>query len=231
MTAAQALYTDDPRHYERVLYTMSVIGDPEDRPPLRRSDHEFCTCWECSQPDPSALSLFLMSQDQDDSPEAAAETLAPPTDREAKTNPDNEKPEPRQAMNPPPKRESYFEEAARDFAASLIEMRATRTEISKGFRDQEDKQSERHAETTANQQMVASAIRAHGDRLIALERGADQTLEQLEDLKEEIRLARVAADEAVRLAGQALKLVSTLEEKLDRDAAKRATETTGAKQQ
>lgn len=183
----------------RAIYAMPALSDEEDSIPAFRI-----------QPMP----------DNDDSTEAA-ETIAPPTDREAKTNPENEQPR-RDAVNPPPVRESYFEEAAKEFAGAAAELRATRAEISKGFRDQEAKQVERHAETTANQQMVASAIRAHGDRLIALERHADKTIESIGDLKEEIRLARAAADEAVRLAGQALELVSTLEEKLDNNAAKRA---------
>jgi hypothetical protein len=186
---------------------MTALSDPEEAPPFFRST----------------------MPDNDDSREAA-ETLAPPTDREAKTNPENEAPEPRQAMNPPPVRESYFEEAAKEFAGAATELRATRVEIAKGFRDQEAKQVERHAETTANQQLVASAIRAHGDRLVALERGADQTLESINALKDEIRRARAAADEAVRLARQALDLVSTLETKLEEDATARAAAPKSAQQ-
>lgn len=176
---------------------MTAISDPEDdfvtRPPR----------------------LKLMPQDQD--PREITETLAPPTDREAKTNPENEAPETRAAMPPPPARaltESYFAEAAKEFSTAAGELRAARIEIAQGFRSQESKQAERHAETTANAQLVASAIRAHGDRLIALERDAELKTKNIADLTEEIRQARAAADEAVALARKALDLVASLEDRL-----------------
>lgn len=117
-----------------------------------------------------------------------------------------------------PQAPSYFEDAAKKFGASLIEMRETRAEIAKGFRDQETKQAERHAEAVANAQLVASAIRAHGDRLIALERGQEQTAKGMTTLEEQIKLARSAADEAVSLARQALNLVANLEARLPQRA-------------
>lgn len=56
-----------------------ALFDPEDRPPLRRSDHEFCTCWECSRPDPDFRDpLTLMPNDQD---ERETDTVPPDTDR------------------------------------------------------------------------------------------------------------------------------------------------------
>jgi hypothetical protein len=169
-----------------------------------------------------------MSQDQDDSRGAPTTPApAPISEREPKTNPEASEPATGHLVIPkaPPlprdqlKRDakegdSYFADAARDFAASLVEMRETRQAIERGFREQEDKQAERHDEIRANQQLIASAIRAHGDRLIALERGQERTESSIDDLKEEIRLARKAADEAVRLANRALETVEELESKL-----------------
>lgn len=246
MSAAQPIWTDDPRYYgafdppSRVIYVgptspppallAAALSDPEDRAPLRRSDHDFCTCWECTQPNVTELELLdLMPQDQDDPREAA--TLAPETDSSPPLTAETKPPErdpvadhlaipkapgvPREELQREARQgDSYFADAARDFSASLVEMRRTRVAIEQGFRDQEAKQAERHAEAVANAQLVASAIRAHGDRLIALERGAEQTTESITGLKEELRLARAAADEAVRLARQALDLVQTLEDRL-----------------
>jgi hypothetical protein len=55
---------------------MTALHDPEDCPPL--------------------IYRVTMNDDRE-----ITETLAPPTDREPPTNPANEKPEPRRAMNPP----------------------------------------------------------------------------------------------------------------------------------
>jgi hypothetical protein len=199
-------------------------------PPLLPSAPSFFSCAlsDTEHTPPLPPDRPIMS-DKDDTRDAA--TLVPETDREPQRNMETKPPVadpvaeelaipkaagiPREALQREVKQgDSYFEEAARDFAASLVEMRRTRLGIEQGFRDQEAKQAERHAEATANAQLVASAIRAHGDRLIALERGAEQTTESITALKEELRLARVAADEAVRLARQALELVQTLEERL-----------------
>lgn len=79
MTVAHQLWTDDPGRYGPTL-RCQAMGDPE-------------------EPNP-AYSAPPMN-DQDD-PRETTETLAPPTDREAKTNPENEKPEPRVAVRPPP---------------------------------------------------------------------------------------------------------------------------------
>lgn len=100
MTASQPIWHGDPRdfggggYYPRVIYVgpanpppellRAALIDSEDRPPLRRSDHDFCTCWECTQPNVTELELLnLMPQDQDDPREVA--TIAPETDREPET--------------------------------------------------------------------------------------------------------------------------------------------------
>lgn len=85
---------------------------------------------------------------------------------------------------------SYFEEAARDFAASLVEMRETRREISDGFRNQGDVNSARHRELTANQAVIEMAIRAHGDRLMALERWQTAADSNVNDLRLELSVMR-----------------------------------------
>jgi hypothetical protein len=71
---------------ERAPLLAQALFDPEDRPPLRRGDHEFCTCWECSQPDPNFRDLLiLMPNDQD---ERETDTVPPDTDRaERETTP------------------------------------------------------------------------------------------------------------------------------------------------
>ncbi|HKY40754.1 MAG TPA: hypothetical protein VJN18_32690 [Polyangiaceae bacterium] len=227
MSAAQRLWIDNPRHYGAVdphPHNVVYIG-PTCPPPrllavaLSDPEDNFVTAEPCRH----------MPQDQDDPREPA--TLAPETDSSpplaAETKPPTADPvavAPAIPKAPALPRgdlerevragDSYFAAAARDFAASLVEMRRTRVAIQEGFQAQEAKQAERHAEATANAQLVASAIRAHGDRLIALEREAEQTIESITALKEEICAARAAADEAVRIARQALELVATLEERL-----------------
>lgn len=165
-------------HYfqRRAAFHMSVVGDPEDSIPSFR--------------------MPPMS-DQDD--REHTETLAPPTDREATTNPDNERPEPRAAIHPPPplaaasRGDSYFAEAARDFASALVEMRETRQEISEGFKDHGGKLDEMAHEFAANYGLLAGEFKSFRGvveaRLDDGERRFDAIEMRLEDLKKDQLLA------------------------------------------
>jgi hypothetical protein len=80
-----------------------ALGDPEDRPPLRRSDHDFCTCWQCTQPNWTELDLLTltMPNDQEDRDEARDRdtnpaSAEPPSEGET-TRTDNARP----ALVPP----------------------------------------------------------------------------------------------------------------------------------
>lgn len=195
-------YSPNDRYFERQRQTLTC-----------------CALSDAEEPNPAFRIAAMPDNDDRDAPLTDA---APPPSEPLNERP-TQPPDPidealavakMNTMLPGKRGDSYFAEAARDFAASLVEMRGTRADIAAGFRAQEAKQSERHAETTANQQLVASAIRAHADRLIALERGADHVAGSIGELKEEIRLARAAADEAVILARRALETVTLLEGRL-----------------
>ncbi len=149
---------------------------------------------------------LLMPTDQDDPREFA--TLAPETDREPR---DTQPPDPVQESdslealktmlpgNPRTNQTpSYFEEAARDFSASLVEMRETRREISDGFRHHGEVHSARHRELTANQAVIEMAIRAHGDRLMALERWQTAADGNVHDLRIELSAMRDQLTQALK---------------------------------
>jgi uncharacterized protein (DUF3084 family) len=131
--------------------------------------------------------------------------IAPPMSEE--DGPITQPPAKLETMLPASIEGSYFQAAAKEFAGAAAELRKTRASIEQGFRDQEASANDRHAEVTANQQLVASAIRAHGDRLIALEHGQS-------NLERQIAAAQAAANEAVSLARQALSLVADLKAQL-----------------
>jgi uncharacterized coiled-coil protein SlyX len=109
------------------FYSMRALSDFEDDPPAKH---------------------FRPMTDTDE-PETAQTQAAPPL---PETEPETQPPDPIEeaavmkalaTLLPPPKQElarrtdSYFEQAARDFAASLVEMRNTRAAIEAGFKDQE----------------------------------------------------------------------------------------------
>ncbi len=116
------------------------------------------------------------------------DTLAPPTDREPRTNPENAMPR-RDAISPQGLRDSYFEEAAKNFGEALIELRLTRKEISDGFTGQGSKLDEMTREFNTNYGLLSGEFKSFRAvveaRLDDGERRFDEIEEMLKSLKKE----------------------------------------------
>ncbi len=116
------------------------------------------------------------------------DTLVPPTDREPKTNPENAMPR-RDAISPQGLRDSYFEEAAKNFGEALIELRLTRKEIATGFSSQGGKLDEMTREFNTNYGLLSGEFKSFRAvveaRLDDGERRFDEIEEMLKSLKQE----------------------------------------------
>lgn len=134
------------------------------------------------------------------STEREPEAVFPETERP--TNPENHLP--RQAsQNPLPeatKGDSYFAGAARDFAAALVELRATRESIESGFQSQEKsaKQTRREVNraaraATANHAILRREFSGLRDSLQTFRRETDERFTALEE-----KVAKLEAEAAVQ---------------------------------
>lgn len=189
MTATHQTWTDDPRYYGA-----GYFGPP--------APAFCCAVTDDEEPNPA---FFIDRSNMPNDDNETTETLAPPTDHEAKTNPENEAPEPRHAIVPEAmgkRGNSYFEEAARDFAASLVEMRGTRKDIADGFAKQGGKLDEMTREFAANYSLLSGEFKSFRGvveaRLEDGERRFDAIEARLDDLKKEQIAAAERQLEAAR---------------------------------
>lgn len=225
MAAAQPIGVIDPKLF------MVPLSDPEDLPPLRRSDHDFCTCWECTQPNLTELELLAhMPNDKDDPREAA--TLVPETDPEPerKTLPPGEADAEAQrryetmipgvaVLGDPPKtlEDSYLDRAIRVVAnagAKLAE-------------DKEERRLQHEAVLAAilrsetSNQASWESMRAQLEtwRKLSEARDADHD-EKISDLRFELAALR-------EQLGQAMARIDELEKRIPHDAAQGSAEARG----
>lgn len=114
----------------------------------------------------------------DQDPRETTETLAPPTDPEPPTSPENEKPEPKHAMNPPPPAPPEYWKAAYDKLVEIHED-ARRDRESRAARDdalvmrlsaaakEASESSVTHLTTALSE--IAVSVERIGTRLVSLE--------------------------------------------------------------
>lgn len=184
-------------------YLMPALSDREDDPPHQRSR------------------LPFMSTEHDDDRPETIPAEAPSSEREAPTNP-------HAAREPmlPPADESYFAATARDFAASLVEMRATRKDIADGFKKQEASAKRTRADVAkaakvskANDELLRHEFTGLRESLGTFRR---ETEERFTALENEIRQLRARLDSQEADLNTTKRLIADVEEQLRNDAAARA---------
>lgn len=175
-----------------------ALSDPEDRPPLRRSDHDFCTCWECSQPNLTEFDLLTLTmpndqEDRDTNP-ASAE---PPS--EGVTRTENERP----ALAPPGIPRETMRDLAVDellamhktVAAGLQELLAPQGRLAKqteAIAAAIDRAAER---TNGTYELLRGELKSFRDATQAKDADHDQQIAELRKQIEAIQ-AKMAADRA-----------------------------------
>jgi CheY-like chemotaxis protein len=139
---------------------------------------------------PTAPYLYLMNDPDDSRVAPTTPAPAPISEREPKTHPEASNPAgnslaipkapglPREQLRQEVKQgDSYFEAAARDFAASLVELKETRKAIEDGFRTQGEKIDQGNQENAQNYGMLREEFMRFRETVTTKDRDQDGRLD------------------------------------------------------
>lgn len=171
---------------------------------------------EPEDPSPTATPSLTLMQDDDDARETT-ETLAPPTDRDAKTNPENLKPEHRDAIAPQPDpwdtkfirdQDSVFAQAVEMVARAGRRMDEERQQRA----DDETSAAQRHEEQLKQTEQVLAAVKQADQNNTS---GWQNTQAQISSFRAEL-VSQDAELKALRAEIETLKAqLAQLERRLD----------------
>ena len=174
-------------HFDCVIPPYGGVSLADDPPSLRMRPPPYFYLSAESEPPFPTTPPGVLTMPEDSPIDRHALTEAPDGARERPTLPPESTTDPSATLAETAKGDSYFSQAARDFAAALVEMRHTRREIAEGFKGQ-----------GSDLAFIRHELQGFGLRLTTVESSTRDLRGEVADLKQTVSqaLARLAAVEA-----------------------------------